>query len=143
MNPIVRNILAVVAGVIVGGAVNMGIIMISGMIIAPPPGADMTTMEGVKAAMPMMEPRHFIMPFLAHALGTLAGSFVAAWLAASRRLVLAIVIGLWNMLGGAMAVMMLPAPMWFNVLDLVGAYIPFGYFGGRIGLMIRKEQPPA
>lgn len=29
MNPIIKNILAIVAGLIVGGIVNMGIIMIS------------------------------------------------------------------------------------------------------------------
>ena len=45
MNPILRNILAVIAGILIGGAVNMGIILISGKIIAPPAGADVTTME--------------------------------------------------------------------------------------------------
>jgi len=28
-----------------------------------------------------------------------------------------------------MMVMMLPLPMWFNILDLGVAYIPMGYFG--------------
>ncbi|MEZ4979370.1 MAG: hypothetical protein R2772_08730 [Chitinophagales bacterium] len=36
MNPILRNILAVVAGIVVGSAINMGIIMISGSLIPPP-----------------------------------------------------------------------------------------------------------
>lgn len=35
MNPILRNILAVVAGIIAGSAVNMGIIMLSSSIIPP------------------------------------------------------------------------------------------------------------
>ena len=35
MNPIVRNILAVVAGVLLGSVVNMGLIQISGAIIPP------------------------------------------------------------------------------------------------------------
>ncbi len=75
MNPIVKNILAVISGAILGGFVNMGIIMVSGSIIPPPEGADITTMEGLKSAMHLMEPRHFIFPFLAHALGTLVGAF--------------------------------------------------------------------
>jgi len=33
MNSIIRNILAVIIGLIIGSAVNMGIIMISGSII--------------------------------------------------------------------------------------------------------------
>ncbi|MBK9254252.1 MAG: hypothetical protein IPM42_02060 [Saprospiraceae bacterium] len=38
MNPIVRNIVAVIAGIIIGGIVNSGIIKISGSIIPPPEG---------------------------------------------------------------------------------------------------------
>ena len=51
MNPILRNILAILAGLIIGSIVNMGIIMISGSIIPPPDGADVTTMEGLQASM--------------------------------------------------------------------------------------------
>ncbi len=60
MNSIVRNILAVISGVILGGIVNMGIIMISGSVIPPPEGADVTTMEGLKESMHLFQPIHFI-----------------------------------------------------------------------------------
>jgi hypothetical protein len=60
---ILRNILAVIAGLIVGGMVNMGIVMISGSIIPPPEGVDLSNIEGMREAMPLMEFRHFIMPF--------------------------------------------------------------------------------
>lgn len=50
-NPIVRNIVALTAGIVIGGLVNMGIIMISGSIIPPPEGTDVTTTEGLKASM--------------------------------------------------------------------------------------------
>ncbi len=78
MKPGVKNILAVIAGAILGSAVNMGIIMVSGSFIPPPNGADITTMEGLKASMHLFQPKHFIFPFLAHALGTFAGAFLAA-----------------------------------------------------------------
>jgi hypothetical protein len=32
---------------------------------------------------------------------------------------------------------MLPAPMWFNVVDLVGAYLPMAWLGGRLAPMRR------
>lgn len=92
MNPIVRNILAVVAGLILGGIVNMGIITISGSIIPPPEGADVTTPEGLKASIHLFEPKHFLMPFLAHAMGTFVGALVAALIAANRKMLFAIVI---------------------------------------------------
>lgn len=133
MNPIVRNILAVVAGLILGGIVNMGIITISGSIIPPPEGADVTTPEGLKASIHLFEPKHFLMPFLAHAMGTFVGALVAALIAANRKMLFAIVIGLFNLTGGIVAVTMIPAPMWFNVTDLALAYIPMAVAGGKLG----------
>lgn len=131
MNPTVKNILAVLAGVVIGGAVNMGIIMISGSVIPPPEGADVTTMEGLRASIHLFKPINFLMPFLAHALGTLIGAAVAAYLAASHKFYIALGVGAWFLLGGIMAASQIPAPMWFNVADLCLAYIPMGYLGGK------------
>ncbi len=132
MNPIVRNILAVIAGVIVGSIVNMSIIMISGSIIAIPEGVDNTTTEGLKASMHLFEPKHYIMPFLAHALGTLVGALVAAAIAVNRKMTVALIIGGVFLLGGTMMVFQLPSPMWFNALDLIVAYIPMAYLGAKL-----------
>ena len=132
MHPIIKNILAVLTGIGVGSAVNMGIITISGSVIPPPDGVDNTTMEGLKAAMHLFEPKHFLMPFLAHALGTLAGAFLAALIAANHNMKFALGIGAFFMLGGIANVLMLPSPLWFTVLDLGAAYIPMGYVAGKL-----------
>ena len=132
MHPIIKNILAVLTGIGVGSAVNMGIITISGSVIPPPDGVDNTTMEGLKAAMHLFEPKHFLMPFLAHALGTLAGAFLAALIAANHNMKFALGIGVFFMLGGIANVLMLPSPLWFTVLDLGAAYIPMGYVAGKL-----------
>lgn len=132
MNPILRNILVVVAGLIVGSMVNMGIVMLGPTIIPPPEGAELTTMEGLLEAMPRMSGKHFIAPFLAHALGTLIGAMIAAGLGVGRRLMLAMIVGVFFLIGGTMNVMMLPSPMWFNVLDLAGAYLPMAWLGWKL-----------
>ncbi|MCW8896700.1 MAG: hypothetical protein OQJ96_10215 [Flavobacteriales bacterium] len=132
MHPILRNILAVVVGLVVGSAVNMGIIMISGSIIPPPNGADITTMEGLKSTMHLFGPEHYIFPFLAHALGTLVGAFVAAKIAATNKIKFALAIGIFFFLGGAINAYMLPAPIWFLILDLAGAYFPMAYLGRKL-----------
>jgi len=137
MNPIVKNILAVISGLIFGSAVNMGIIMISGSIIPPPEGADVTTMEGLKAVIHLFEAKHFIFPFLAHALGTFAGALLTALIATSHKMKFALGIGAFFLIGGITNAFMLPAPAWFIILDLVGAYIPMAWFGGK---MIRGNQ---
>lgn len=133
MNPILRNILAVLAGIVAGSAVNMGLIMLSPSVIPPPDGADVTTAEGLKASMHLFEPKHFIMPFLAHALGTLAGAILTVRLAVDRRPLFAYLVAALFLLGGIMNILMLPSPMWFTVTDLVLAYLPMGYLATLIG----------
>ena len=137
MSPIFKNILAVIAGIVAGSIVNMGIIMVSGSIIPPPNGADVTTTEGLKASMHLFEPKHFILPFLAHALGTFAGAFVAATIAASHQIKFALGIGVFFLAGGVASTFMLPSPTWFTILDLVAAYIPMAYFAGK--LVVEKQ----
>lgn len=137
MHLIIRNSLAVIAGVIIGSVVNMGIIMISGSIIPPPEGADITTMEGLKASLHLFEPRHFIFPFLAHALGTFVGAWFAALIAANHKLKFALGIGIFFLIGGIANTFILPSPVWYTIIDLVGAYIPMGYFANK--LVVRKK----
>jgi hypothetical protein len=132
MNPILKNILAAVFGFILGSLVNMTIIMISGLIIPPPEGADVTTMEGLKASIHLFEPRHFIMPFLAHAVGTFVGALAAGAIAASYKMRFALGIGICFLIGGIINVLLLPSPVWFTIVDLAGAYLPMGYVAGKL-----------
>jgi hypothetical protein len=127
MSPILKNIIAMIAGVLFGSLVNGGIIMVSGSIIPPPDGSDVTTMEGLKASMHLFEPKHFLMPFLAHALGTFAGAFLAVKIAATHQMKIALGIGFMFLAGGITNVFMLPSPLWFSVLDLTIAYIPMAF----------------
>lgn len=138
MHPILKNILAIIVGALIGSAVNMGMIMLSGSIIPPPEGSDTTTMEGLITSMHLFEPKHFIFPFLAHALGTFAASFLTSMISASHQLKLALVIGVLFLTGGIYMVMALPSPVWFTVLDLGGAYIPMAYFGWRLALATKN-----
>jgi hypothetical protein len=132
MNPILRNTLAVIAGILFGSTINMGIIAISSSIIPPPEGADVTTMEGLSASMHLFQPKHFIMPFLAHALGTFAGALLTAFIAVNHKMKLALLIGLVFLIGGITNVFMLPSPIWFTILDLVLAYFPMAYIAGKL-----------
>jgi uncharacterized membrane protein HdeD (DUF308 family) len=132
MHPTIRNVLAVVAGFVIGSIVNMALISVSATAIPPPAGADVTTMEGLKASMHLFEPKHFVFPFLAHALGTLVGAAVAAFIAASHKFHLAMFIGVLFLMGGIASVLMLPSPMWFDILDLGAAYPPMAWIGWKL-----------
>jgi hypothetical protein len=132
MNPILKNILAVIAGAVVGSIVNMGITTLSGSVIPPPEGADVTTMEGLRASMHLFKPINFLFPFLAHALGTFAGAIVAALMAANHKMKFALIIGVIFLAGGIANIVMLPSPIWFTVVDLAGAYLPMGFMAGKL-----------
>jgi len=140
MNPIVRNILAVVAGLIVGSAVNLGLINLGMAIVPLPEGSDTLTMEGLRESMKSFTPLNFLFPFLAHALGTLVGAFLAAKLAASYKMILAIGIGAWFLLGGISMIVMCGGPIWFIAADLLLAYIPMGVLGGILGTRKKSES---
>ena len=132
MGPIVRNVLAVVAGIVVGSIVNMALVNIGPFLIPLPEGADVSTVEGLRESMKLFSPINFVVPFLAHALGTLVGAYTAAKIAASHKMAFALGIGVIFLLGGITAVWMFGGPLWFKALDLVVAYIPMGFLGGKL-----------
>jgi hypothetical protein len=134
MSPLLKNILAILSGIIIGMIVNMSIVMIGPNVIPPPNGANVTTAEGLKAAIHLFQVKHFIFPFLAHALGTFAGAWMAARLAAKHHLKLALGIGFFFLAGGIANVFMLPSPAWFNALDLIFAYLPMSYLAATLAM---------
>lgn len=132
MPPILRNILVVAIGAIIGIVINMSIIRLSASVIAPPEGVDPKNLESIKANIDLYSPIHFIMPFLAHALGTIIGAFFVAKLAASHHMKLALFIGVFFLLGGIQVAFMLGGPIWFCVFDILLAYIPMAFLGWKL-----------
>jgi hypothetical protein len=62
MNPIIRNVLAVIAGIVIGGIVNGLIVAFGGNLVPPPEGVNPNDMESIKANMHLYEVKHFMMP---------------------------------------------------------------------------------
>ena len=135
-----RIALSVIAGFLLGSAVNMSLLAIGGKLIPPPAGANVSTMEGLKAALPLFEARHFLFPFLAHALGTLAGVMVPAVFGSVSAKVCALIVGLLFLAGGVANVVMLPSPLWFTAVDLLFAYIPAAWLGYALGCKLRAAR---
>ena len=133
MTPTIRNILITLGSAVVGVFLNGWLISISGSIVAPPEGADLTTEEGLRAAMDLMEPKHYLMPFLAHALGTLLSAALVSRFTTERQFTRAMLLGVLFLAGGISMVRMLPSPLWFNITDLGLAYLPMAYLGYALG----------
>ena len=125
MKTILRNIFALVTGWTIGAIVNMSFIVAGSHVF--PMSESFEPMNAMN-----WDLKFFIFPFLAHALGTLAGAFIAAKIASTHKKTFALIVGAFFLIGGTMMVFMLPAPIWFVVLDLAVAYIPMGWLGWRI-----------
>ncbi|HEY0977809.1 MAG TPA: hypothetical protein VGE21_10085 [Flavobacteriales bacterium] len=130
MAPIARNIIALVVGAAACIILN-GLVLGVMMKLVPPP-------EGFIPEQPatygLLATKHYLAPFLAHALPSFIGGYLAAWIAATRRMTFALAVGALHLLGGIAAAFLIPAPAWFIVVDLVLAYLPMAWLGGRLAL---------
>lgn len=139
MNPIVKNVLAIIIGVVVGSIVNMALIQVGYKVFPLPGDPDVSDMDQLKEAMNHATAANYLFPFFAHALGTLVGAFVAAKMAATRPMTFAYVIGFWFLVGGITVSFLIPSPAWFIALDLIVAYLPMAWLGGKLA----NRQPAA
>jgi hypothetical protein len=139
MKNTVRNVLGIIVGVIIGGVVNGGIVVLGPMIIRPPEGVDMTTVEGMSAGMHLLGPLNFIAPFLVHALGTFTGALAAYFVAASHKTIAVYFVGGLYLIGGIVASTLIPAPFWFIALDLIVAYLPMAWLAMKLGSSMKPK----
>ena len=135
MSSIIKNVLALIGGGLVGMIANMGLIITGNQLI--PFSDNMNPMNAMN-----WELKYFIFPFLAHSIGTFSGAYIAAKFSASYHMLFAICIGIFFLSGGISMVFILPAPVWFVVVDLVLAYIPMGWLGWTISNLIPKPTSP-
>tara|TARA_B100000427_G_C15251921_1_gene482582 strand:- start:275 stop:664 length:390 start_codon:yes stop_codon:yes gene_type:complete len=115
-------VISLIVGVVIGSLVNMGILMLGQELIPLTDGMDPLNAKN-------WELKYFLFPFFAHAIGTIAGSFITVKMVTSHKMYCGIGIGIWFLLGGVMMVSIMPAPIWFIILDLTVSYIPMGWLG--------------
>lgn len=127
-----RNALALIAGIVSGSVVNLLLVYVGTRVFPAPEGVDPMDAESIRANLHLLGPRHFVFPFLAHAVGTLDGAMVAGLVGKPRGGWPALAVGAWFLLAGIAVAVMIPAPPWFIALDLVAAYLPMAWLGARL-----------
>lgn len=135
----IKNVLAVIFGWLGGSVVNMGLIKF-GHKLFPIAGIDPNDMSALADVIPTLEFKYFIFPFLAHALGTLSGAMIAGLIAANHKMKFSLGIGGLFLLGGIIVNFMVPGPAWFTIADLVFAYLPMAWFGGKLATNISRKK---
>ena len=109
------NAVAVFAGMMVGGVVNMVIVSLSGMLFPAPADTDLADPVQLAAWVASLPPQAFVLVLIAHLGQAFAGGAVVAGLARSHVTALALTIGGLSMLGGLMNLLVMPGPAWMWV----------------------------
>lgn len=138
MKPIVRNIIAVVLGLVVGNVVNMSLIQVGHSVF--PTGIDANDMDQLVRFMEGADSKFFVFPFIAHAIGTLFGAFIASLFSKNRKMGVALIIGVFFLIGGLIISFMIPAPSWFVTMDLLIAYIPMAFMGYLMARSLKRKK---
>jgi hypothetical protein len=131
MNRLLKNVLAVILGLLFGSIINMMLVKL-GSAVLPVPGVHPNDMEALKKILPTLAMKYFLFPFMAHALGTLFGAYLAYKIAADNKMNFAMVIGAFFLFGGITMIFMLPTPLWFTLCDLILAYLPMAWLGAML-----------
>ena len=125
MSPAVRNILAIIAGIVLGIIVNMGISNVAFMMVEFPeninredPEAILAFVEGLPASSPL-----WLLSMLAHVAGTAIGGLVTSRIAVTGHVRLAIGVGIFFLIGGILNKLQITHPIAIAIADVV-LYIP-------------------
>jgi hypothetical protein len=127
----IRNILALIAGLFVGMCVNMALVTLNAQVLFPmPPGTDWNNPELFSAYIATLPLAAFVVVMLAHLGQSFVGGFVAARFCASRPMVLAMIVGVFSLAGGIMNMMSLDHPKW--MLIELPLYLVVAWLAGRM-----------
>ena len=144
MNPILRNILAGIAGSFVSMPANMYLLAplgrLTGAPVAPAydPAADPAATEAAwRAYFDSLEAIHMLGPLLSHWNGAFCGALVAGLIAAHRGALIPLIVAGFVLIGGIANAFVLPGqPPVFLVVDILG-YLPVGWLAWKLALRLR------
>lgn len=116
MRSMFRSVLAVVVGFIAASAVRMAVESVNGRFLYPALGKaaeGMTDGEAIRQLMASAPVGAFLVVIFGWALGSLAGGYVAAWIANAAPVGHALALGGLLTLAGVANNIALPPPLWF------------------------------
>ena len=108
-------------------------------MIPPPEGVDVSKAESIAENINRFSVRHYITPFLAHAVGTFAGALAAHYISSTTKNISSHIVGGLFLTVGIYACTQIPAPAWFMALDVLVAYIPMGFAAAVVGTALAKR----
>jgi hypothetical protein len=108
----IRNVCAVVIGLIVGMAVNMAIGFLDSMLYPMPEGVDFSDTEGMEAYIATLPVLALLIIMVAHLGQAFVGGGVAALISRNHAMTVAMIVGILSLLAGVTNLLMMPLPAW-------------------------------
>jgi hypothetical protein len=123
---VMRDILAVLVGWIVGMVANMAIFSLNVALYPMPDGVSFNDKEGFAAYIETLPLMAFLIILVAHLSQAFFGALVAAKISRKRPMVVAMIIGVLTLIGGYINMQSIPLPTWMWIempLYLVAAWL--------------------
>ena len=124
----VRKVLAILAGLMIGSLFNWTLIKICDLIYGPKGGVDFSDQAAMRAYISSLPVAALLLVLAAHGGGSFVGGAVCAAVARQRWILGATLVGAPFLLGGIMMLRTVPAPIWFAVVDVL-LYVPLAILG--------------
>lgn len=131
-----KNILSVLTGMIVGVAFIFLFEKLSHTLYPLPEGIDFNDPEVVKELMSKAPLGALLLVILASAIGAFTGGLTASLIANNPRHTKSIIVGCILLVAGIMNLIKIPHTLWFAIVQLL-VYIPFVYFGYLVSLKLK------
>jgi hypothetical protein len=143
IDDMIRGILAVVLGVIAGGVFNMALVTLSNAVYPLPEGVDPNDFAAFRSHVEAhgLPTGALLIVLAAHAGGSFVSGFVCGLIARRPWYLAATILGVLWTCGGIAMLMMLPAPTWFAIADVV-LYIPAALLGVKLGGAMTSRSSP-
>jgi hypothetical protein len=132
-----RTVAAVLVGLVVMLAVVAGVELLGHALFPPPPGLDVSTPDGLRAALGKLPFAALAFVVLAWTLGAFLGALATAWIMREHRGAGALAIGVVMLLLVALTLTAFPHPWWMVVAGLV-LPLPAAWLAGRL---LRRAAP--
>lgn len=133
----VRNSIGLITGLVVAYIIIFLIQMTNYQLFPFPPGLSSQDSEAMKEYAASLPAMAFIVVIVAHAVGSMAGSWMACKIADHSKNKLAIGIGAFLMLMGLVNILSFSHPVWFIIIDLA-IFIPSAWIGYQISEKIKS-----
>ena len=115
-----KNIAAGVAGVVVAGLLVWLVEMVGHSVYPPPPDLDFANADAMRAYIDTLPKGALLFVAAAWFIGTLGGTFTACKIGTAKPLIFACVVGGLMLVATIVNLAMIPHPVWFSVLGIVG-----------------------